>query len=245
METLRICLWSAPRTVSTALMYAFAQRADTRVIDEPLYAHYLRVSGAPHPGREEVLAAQESDGEKVVREVIFGPCDRPVLFLKQMPKHLVGLDRGFIDRVENAFLIRDPAEVLRSFDRVVSEPDLQEVGIDVLYELYETLVERGKRPPVVDSRELLLDPPGVLRQLCEGLGLAFDEAMLSWAPGGRPEDGVWAPYWYGNVHRSTGFAPYRPRTDALPGHLEPVLEICRPYYERLYRHALRAGGEGP
>ena len=49
----RICLWSCPRNVSTALMYSFAQRRDTKVFDEPLYAHYLSESKANHPGREE------------------------------------------------------------------------------------------------------------------------------------------------------------------------------------------------
>ena len=52
MNPKRICLWSGPRNVSTALMYAFAQRPDTAVVDEPLYAHYLRVSGADHPRQE-------------------------------------------------------------------------------------------------------------------------------------------------------------------------------------------------
>ena len=70
--TLRIQLWSGPRNVSTALMYSFAQRPDTRVVDEPLYAHYLRVSGAEHPGKAEVLRSQEQDGEKVVRDVARG-----------------------------------------------------------------------------------------------------------------------------------------------------------------------------
>jgi hypothetical protein len=91
--SLRINLWSGPRNVSTALMYSFAQRSDTRVVDEPLYAHYLRLSGAQHPGRQAVLAREEADGEKVVREVILGPSRAPVLFLKQMAHHLVGLGR--------------------------------------------------------------------------------------------------------------------------------------------------------
>lgn len=57
-STVRIALWSGPRNISTALMYAFAQRADTTVVDEPLYAHYLSTSDARryHPGAEEVIA---------------------------------------------------------------------------------------------------------------------------------------------------------------------------------------------
>ena len=71
MQTKRICLWSSPRNISTAMMYSFAQRPDTIVFDEPLYAHYLRVTGIDHPGKEEVLASQEQDGEKKLYKKLF------------------------------------------------------------------------------------------------------------------------------------------------------------------------------
>ncbi len=219
-------------------MYSFAQRPDTRVVDEPLYGHYLRVSGADHPGRDEVMAAVDCDGERVVREVILGPCDRPVLFLKQMAHHLVELDRGFLAECANVLLIRDPAEVLRSLRHQLPEPRLEDTGIAVQSELLDELAGRGQEPPVVDSRRLLEDPAGVLAALCRRLGLAFDPAMLSWPAGGRPEDGVWAPHWYANVHRSTGFQPYRPKSGAFPDELRPVLDECRPHYRRLLDRAL-------
>ncbi len=240
MEPLRICLWSGPRNVSTALMFSFAQRRDTRVIDEPLYAHYLQISGVEHPGREEVLATQEQDGDKVVRDVVLGPCDRPVLFMKQMAHHLVALDRGFLERTVNALLIREPSEMLRSLVHQIPRPRLTDTGLKAQVDLRRHLKSLGQDPPVLESRQLLLDPRGVLSQLCERLGLPFDEAMLSWRPEPLPEDGAWAPHWYHNVHRSTGFQPYRPKTGPLPSHLEEVCEACRPYFEELYQHALRA-----
>ena len=221
-------------------MYSFARRSDTRVVDEPLYAHYLRVSGALHPGRDEVLAAQDNDGERVVREVILGPSDRPVLFMKLMAHHLVELDLGFMDHTIDIFLIRHPAEVLASLVNQIPEPDLRDTGMAIQSGMLEDLEKRGQRPVVVDSRELLLDPRGVLTQMCERLDLAFDEAMLSWPEGGLEEDGVWAPHWYHNIHRSTGFLPYRPKTDPFPERLQPLLEECRPHYDRLFAHALRA-----
>ena len=66
MLTTRINAWSSPRNISTAFMYSFAQRPDTTVVDEPLYAHYLSKtdSEAGHPGTDEVLASQENDGDK-------------------------------------------------------------------------------------------------------------------------------------------------------------------------------------
>ena len=238
MKTLRICLWSGPRNVSTALMYSFAQRADTRVVDEPLYGHYLRVSDARHPGREEVLQAMQTDGEQVVREKLLGPCDRPVLFMKQMAHHLTELDLGFLEHTTNVLLIRDPADMLRSLARQLPNPRLRDTGMAVQHELLERLISLGQDPPVLEARQLLLDPPGVLAQLCERLGLDFDPAMLRWPAEPRPEDGVWARHWYHDVHRSTGFAPYREKTDPVAEHLEKVLEECRPHYEALFRRAL-------
>lgn len=221
-------------------MYSFAQREDTRVVDEPLYGHYLRVSGADHPGREEVLAAVDVDGERVVREVILGPVDRPLLFMKHMAHHLVELDRDFLQRTINVLLIRDPSEVLASLVHQLPHPTLADTGLSVQRELLGELESLGQAPPVVDSRELLLDPPGVLEALCHSLGVAFDSAMLAWSSGARPEDGVWAPHWYRNVHRSTGFAPYRPKTRPLAAELRPVLEEAQPHYDLLYSRAIRA-----
>jgi hypothetical protein len=227
-------------------MYSFAQRADTLVVDEPLYGHYLRVSGAEHPGRDEVLAAMETDGEKVVRDVVLGPCERPVLFMKQMAHHLMDLDRTFLRGVRNVLLIRDPRDVLLSLVRQLPRPTVRDTGIAVQAGLYDELSDAGTAPPVLDARELLRNPEYVLRTLLGKLGLGFDPAMLVWQAGPRPEDGVWAPHWYRNVHRSTGFGPYRDKTESVPAGLAGVLEECRPHYERLMARAIRvppgAGG---
>ncbi len=238
-QPLRICLWSGPRNVSTALLYSFAQRSDTEPVDEPLYAHFLRVSGAAHPWREPSLAAQDDDGERVVRKVILGPSRSPVLFFKQMAHHLVELDLGFMRQTENLFLTRDPEQMLPSLELRIGPPTLRDTGLARQWELFEMLRGWGQQPPVLDSRELLLNPPLVLRKLCAALGLPFETAMLSWPPGPKPFDGAWAPHWYSNVHRSTGFQPFRPKTGPFPEHLRPLLEECRPYYERLHSHAIR------
>jgi len=243
MKTLRISVWSGPRNVSTALMYSFAQRADARVVDEPLYGHYLKVTGAPHPARDELLTKLETDAGKVVREVILGPCDRPVLFLKQMAHHLVELDWSFLERTANVLLIREPSEVLRSLVHQLPEPTMLDTGMALQRRILDYLEARGQEPPVLDSRELLLDPRGVLGALCERLGIPFDESMLCWPAGPRPEDGIWAEHWYHNLHRSTGFQPYRPKTDPFPERLQPLLDECREHYEVLFARALEAREE--
>ena len=237
---LKLNVWSGPRNISTALMYSFRQRSDTRVVDEPLYAHYLAATGADHPGAEEVLASMDRDGERVVREVILGPCERPVRFFKNMAHHLVGLDRDFLGEVRNVLLARDPREMLPSLARQIPSPTLRDTGLAEQVEILDIMLERAERPVVLDARELLLDPPGVLRRACERLGLPFEEAMLSWPAGPKPEDGVWAKHWYDGVHVSTGFEPYRPKTGPFPERLKPLLDECLPLYERLRQHAIVA-----
>lgn len=225
-------------------MRSFGQRPDSRVVDEPLYGHYLVTTDAPHPGRDELVDVLETDAERVIDEVILGPCDRPVLFLKQMAHHLTpDLDLGFLDHCVNVLLIRDPAEVLTTVVNQIEQPTMRDVGLRRQVELLDELRSRGQDPPVVDARELLLDPEGVLRQLCVEIGIPFDPAMLQWPAGPRPEDGPWAPHWYANVERSTGFAPYRPKSEAVPDHCRELLEECRPLYDRLHALALRARGD--
>lgn len=237
---LRLSVWSGPRNVSTALMYSFRQRPDTLVFDEPLYGHYLKVTGAPHPGLGEVMAALDDDGERAVKEVLLGPCRRPVHFFKNMAHHLTGLDRGFLEGITNVLLTRDPAEMLPSLATQLPEPTMRDTGLLRQAEILEHILDHGGVPIVLDAKELLTDPATVLQRLCERLEIPFQEAMLHWPPGPKPEDGAWAKYWYANVHASTGFAPYRPRTDPMPDHLKPLLERCEPLYGRLLRYAIPA-----
>lgn len=240
METVRFSLWSGPRNVSTALMYAFAQRSDTGVIDEPFYAHYLVTTDKKHPGWEDVIASQENDVVRVIDEVVLGPTDRPVIFIKQMAHHLIGVEWEFMNNLKNGLLIRDPAEVLLTLPNQVPEPTLPETALPQQVQLYDYLVARGHDVPVLDAKELLLDPELVLTELCNRLGIEFEEAMLGWEAGPIPEDGVWAQHWYKNLHRSTGFRPYRAKHEPLREDLRPLLEECRPYYDYLAAKAIKA-----
>ncbi len=244
MDTKRICLWSGPRNVSTALMYAFAQRSDTEIIDEPLYAHYLytkygaQAFKSTHPGTAEVMASMSTDGAQVIEQVILGACEKPVLFMKQMAHHLLNIDLSFLQHTHNVLLIRDPREMLPSLAKVIGTPTLADTGLKTQYDLLNDLRAAGQTLPILDARLLLENPSNVLSQLCERLELQFERSMLSWEIGGNPADGVWAPYWYQNVHRSTGFAPYRPKSEPFPTELEAVLEVCVEYYKDLRKEAI-------
>ena len=220
-------------------MYSFRQHPQIRVIDEPLYAHYLRVTGAHHPGGEEVLASQNNEGHEVVHDVIMGACDYPILFIKNMAHHLVDLNLGFLDCTKNVLLIRDPEQMLPSLINQIPNPTLRDTGLKRQWDLVEDLVSRGQQPAILDSRELLLNPANILNQLYHHLGIPFSEKVLRWPTGPKPEDGVWAKHWYHSVHQSTSFMEFKRKQAPFPDILKPLLEECRPYYDKLYALAFK------
>lgn len=237
----RIAMWSGPRSISTAMMRAWGSRSDTVVCDEPLYAHYLRETGVDHPGAAEVMARHPCDWRAVVRWLC-GPVPegKAVFYQKHMAHHLLpGIELSWLDGLVNCFLIRDPAEVIASLSKVIALPALEQTGLPQQVALFERERARtGRVPAVIDGRDVLLDPRRMLQRLCDRVGVPFQEAMLSWAPGPRPTDGVWAPHWYGEVLRSSGFGPHRPRTEPLEPRLKPLLDACIPLHRRLHQHRI-------
>ncbi|XP_074292767.1 branched-chain-amino-acid aminotransferase-like protein 1 [Silene latifolia] len=232
--------WSAPRSLSTSLMYSFAQRDDTEVLDEPLYGAFLQVTGAERPYRDEVLSTMESDGVKVVKEVIFGPGRKKFRFCKHMAKQrLPGLSSELMERGKHIILIRNPLDILPSFNEV-APPTFLEVGLATLVTIYSELHDLGNPPAIVDAGELQRDPQGTLRGLCEDLNIPFQPAMLKWEAGPKPIDGVWAPWWYESVHKSTGFKTERKYPKPFPPSYYDLLEQCLPFYDFLKRRVKRS-----
>jgi len=232
-------LISGPRNVSTALMYSFAQRSDTAVSDEPFYAVYLAKTRVPHPGAEAVLKALPRD-EAVVKSRMLSFPEKPVLFVKNMAHHMEVLENPFIEGAKNIFLIRDPRHILASYAAVIAHPVMRDIGIAYQYSLFTGLRAKGIDPVVVDSSFLLQDPRSVLARVCGLCGLTYEQRMEHWPPGPKPFDGVWAPYWYGNVHRSTGFERPATTSHPLPRHLEGLYEEAQTFYEKLLPFSVKA-----
>jgi hypothetical protein len=165
------------------------------------------------------------------------------LFIKHMAHHLVQIDLQILSQTHNVFLVRDPREMLPSLTIQVPHATLADTGLKRQCEILRELHALGQSTVVLDSRELLLDPESVLRELCERLNLPFQKAMLQWPAGPRAEDGVWARHWYHAVHESTGFARYKPKHN-FPAELQVLLDECQPWYNELYAQAIRAPESG-
>lgn len=262
-------MWSGPRNISTALMRAWEARGDTVVTDEPLYAHYLLKTGAPHPGRDEIIARCETDWRKVAAQLTGetdsegdlaeganrngagdskgtenrdAPVRKYIHYQKHMAHHLLPEMEGpWLERLTHAFLIRDPAEMAMSLARITANPGPDDTGLPNQCALYRRVTQKLGRPaPVIDARDVLENPAGVLEKLCAALGVPWTPSMLSWAPGLRPADGVWAPHWYDQVATSTGFRSRPPGNREVPENLHKLVETCRPLYEALHRNRITA-----
>jgi hypothetical protein len=235
VPVVRVAMWSGPRNISTAMMRAWENRPDTTVVDEPFYAAYLVRTDLDHPGRDEVIASQPTDPAEVVR-ALKADGSSPVHYSKQMTHHLLeDMPLDWVDDFRNVLLIRDPAEVVSSYVRSRESCEPDDIGLLQQVRLLEAFAEA---PPVIDAGDFLRDPESHLRWLCDWLGIDFTDRMLSWPPGLRESDGVWAPHWYDAVSRSTGFEAWRPREIELGEHDSSVAEACRPAYDLLRERRL-------
>ena len=228
---MRIVAWSGPRNLSTAMMYAFGNRPDFTVMDEPFYAAYLAATGLDHPMRAAVLAAQPTDPDAVARACAAAP--EVHSYQKHMAHHMLpGFPLGWAEGAVHLHLIRHPARVIASYGAKRGAATEADLGFGAQAALYDRLGGL-----VLDTSDLRANPRGMLGKLCAALALPWSDAMLSWPAGGHPADGVWAAHWYDAAHRSTGFGP----PEGPPPEVDrpDLLRAAWPFYAAMRARALR------
>lgn len=237
---MRIAMWSGPRNLSTALMYAFGNRADMHAVDEPFYGPYLRATGLPHPMRDAVLASRRAGADAVMAELL-GPIPdgKPHAYHKHMCQHMVpGIPRSLMADCTNVFLLRHPARVVASFTKAYDHTTADDIGFAAQVALFDEVRAMGQTPLVIDSADIRQHPEKALRVLCDALGLDWDPDMLSWPMGPKACDGVWAAHWYASVHGSTGFAGPEGPLPELQGTARALASDAMDHYNTLAKHKL-------
>ncbi len=244
-EITRIAMWSGPRNISTAMMRAWENRQDTMVVDEPLYGPYLHKTGKKHAAYEEIMQVQGTDWRPIVNELTVKtpPTNNPmntIFYQKHMSHHLTDdIELDFVDQLRNGFLIRHPNDVLSSYLRKHHRATPEDLGYPQQVKLFNRIKERtGTTPPILESKDILMNPTLMLKKLCKTLNVPFNQAMLTWPKGYRDSDGIWAEHWYNRVIESTGFAAYQPKENKLSQQEQKVAHSCLPYFETLLEHKI-------
>jgi len=150
-----------------------------------------------------------------------------------MAHHYEGVQLDFLIDLQNVFLIRNPYQLIASFAQVIETPNMRDIGLKHEWEICKYLLDKGLKPLVIDSNDILSDPKEKLTKLCNSLDIPFSNRMLSWEAGPIEQDGSWAKYWYKNVWASTGFEKQKTSDRVLPAHLKGLYEESLIYYNLL------------
>ncbi len=240
--THRIAMWSGPRNISTAMMRSWENRPDCSVVDEPFYACYLSETGLDHPCREAILQAQSCERGEVIRQLSVDPVASGLFYQKHMTHHMpVAMDMSWCEGLLHCFLIRDPAEIIASYLQKMPTVSEDAIGIVRQLALFDEITQiSGERPLVIDSNDVLKNPAHILGQLCDHWQIPrHSDYMLTWPPGRRSSDGVWADHWYHAVDESTGFAPYLERNPQLAPEHRELAERMNECYQQLSQYRIR------
>ncbi|WNC72669.1 HAD family hydrolase [Thalassotalea psychrophila] len=235
--TLKIAMWSGPRNISTAMMRSWENRQDTQVVDEPFYAYYLAQTKVDHPMAKEVLASQSNSWQQVSEQLSQTNYQQSIFYQKHMTHHMLDdIDLTWTKKLSHCFLIRDPMCVINSYVKKMPSVNSDDIGIKRQLQLYQQITDiTGQDIPIIDSKDVLINPKGILSKLCETLGIDFDENMLNWPKGTRVSDGVWAEHWYENVEASNSFAPYKKPLIKLSEQQRQLAQENDYYYQQLYQ----------
>ena len=158
--------------------------------------------------------------------------EKDVLFIKNMTHHLAKTNVNFSRNWYHIILTRSPQSAYISFKKVISNPTVLDLGYKEQYAIALKFKKKNIPFYILSSEELLNSPKKELENLCDYLKINFDNNMLSWDRGGIKEDGIWAKYWYENVHKSQGFKPNK-KMDGSKRIENDTITISSKFYHKL------------
>jgi hypothetical protein len=239
-----ISMWSAPRSLSTVLLYSFAQHTRCQHFDEPFLWPYLK--SADHfeiEGVEQHLTSDLVDPSKQYASLFSPQRGRDFHYIKNMAYQWMDLDDTWQDAFTHGFLIREPKKMLVSYLKNCASCCAEDFALDKLWSIYQRALESGQRPPIVDADDLLKEPELMLKALCETFEMPFEKEMLHWEPGPLEGDFLLETGWYRDILKSTGYRKYEPEKApiVLVACVHSICDEMQPFYDKLYDRRLTLG----
>lgn len=233
-------MWSAPRSLSTVLLYAFAQHPDCFYFDEPFLWSYLkRNQNFELEGIEPYLQSELADAEKQYA-ALFADHGKPVHYIKNMAYQCDDPDAIRLDCFTHGFLIRSPEKIVASYLKNCSECSGGDFALNKLWRIYQRVKAQGEPAPVIDADDLLKNPELMLKALCRIFAIPFTPAMLRWEPGPLKGNITLPGTWYDEVKKSTGFRNHttQHKTMKIDSRHQLIVDQMLPFYEKLYPQRL-------
>ena len=237
-------LWCHPRSASTAFERIMRERGDLDVLHEPfMYDYYSNRSGR-------MFANFEPDPEHptdyaAIRAMLLERGQRGSVFLKDMAYYVVEAlpkDPELMGAIQHAFLIRDPAESILSYQKRDPDFSCDEVGLEAQWRLYQAIREAGFDAQIVRSSDLRTSPEQTMATYWQGAGLSHEPSALHWEPT-VPDGWETVEAWHTETIQSGAILPpetgrdYRAELDALGAPFTEYDAYHRPFYDALNRVA--------
>ena len=238
-----IAMWSGPRNLSTALMYSFENRGDTKIEDEPFYGYFLSNNQIMHPDRDVIINIMETDKYKLISYLsdIENLQNERIWYQKQMTHHInITDDISWIKHITNCFLIRDPMDVIISYKKIYSEVSMNLIGLEQQNKIFDYVLNNiNDKPLVIDAHDLRNDPENILKKACQKLNIKFTKKMIQWTAGPKKNEGVWGEYWYQNVWNTTSFIKEKnSQNKRVKPNIKNLYEQAKIFYDKLYHYKI-------
>ena len=232
-------MWSGPRNLSTALMRSFENRNDTKVIDEPFYAYYLKKTQLDHPMKSEIINYYPTSQMQILKQITFQTQNNQIFYQKHMTHHIIKNTRlDWLNKGYNCFLIRHPAKVINSYIKKNNLLSIDDIGFKKQFEIFNMIKKDKIKYLVVNADTILQDPLKTLKKLCKILKIRFTKKMLSWPTGKRSSDGIWSTVWYKNVELSNTFSKYKKEKYYIPKKYNDIYEESLKYYNEMNQYSI-------
>lgn len=234
MSQVRLMLWAHPRSRSTALERAFIERGDCVVLHEPFSkARYHGTDASALASAVSSSALSPSSPSPLLSDVVFAPSGAKHAVVKDMPSHAAYSDTFLATFTHHIFLVRDPADSVRSYYKVDPGFGDDEAGYDEMLALVKRVSAAGAAVRVLESDVFSVSAEEVLRDVCGFLGLDWVERMVRWETRkAMPAWGMWSKF-HKTALASTTIKAGSGERAPLPEEKERLVKRLTPVYESI------------